>query len=180
MLNSTINVAIIVATAANGVIGRNNQMPWHLPQDLKYFKATTLGKPVIMGRKTFESIGRPLPGRPNLVVSRRGDWAADGVEVVASLELAVARAGELIAAQSEAVPEVMIIGGAEIYRAAMDFADRIYLTEIDLDVDGDAWFPALMSDEWQLVGCIEGDPGAPLAHRFKIYERKSKQSIANN
>lgn len=180
MLNSTINVAIIVATAAKGVIGRNNQLPWHLPQDLKYFKATTLGKPVIMGRKTFESIGRPLPGRPNLVVTRRDDWRAEGVEVESSLERAITRAGELVNVQGDIAPEVMIIGGAEIYRAAMELADRIYLTEIDLEVDGDARFPALMSEVWQLVSCIEGDSDAPLAHRFKIYERKPKQSIANN
>ena len=171
MLNSRVSVALIVATAANGVIGRNNQLPWHLPQDLKYFKATTLAKPVIMGRKTYESIGRPLPGRPNLVVTRNSDWAAVGIEVVQGLDLALDRTRELISSTDQLKPEVMVIGGAEIYRSALPLADKVYLTEIDLEVDGDAWFPELPANQWRLASSVEGEAGSPLGHRFKVFER---------
>ena len=103
----------MVAMAANGVIGRDNGLPWHLPGDLRHFKRTTLGKPVIMGRKTFESIGRPLPGRPNIVISRRGNWSAEGVAVAASLEAALDSAQALAAASG--AEELVVIGGAQIY-----------------------------------------------------------------
>ncbi len=172
MFDSTIKVAVIVATAVDGVIGSNNQLPWHLPQDLKYFKSITLGKPVIMGRKTYESIGRPLPGRANLVISRNTGWQAEGVEVFANLAEAIVAAKQLAAAANQR--EIMIIGGAEIYRTALPLADRVYLTEIDLQIVGDAWFPPLPSSEWELAGCIEGAADASLAHRFKVFERLSK------
>jgi len=171
MLNDKIQVALIVATAARGVIGRENQLPWHLPQDLKYFKATTLGKPVIMGRKTYESIGRPLPGRPNIVVTRNLAWSAAGVLAAANVDDALAGARQLIAENSGLKPEVMVIGGAEIYRSALPLADRIYLTEIDLDIQGDAYFPSLPPGQWRLVSEVEGEVGAIISHRFKVFEK---------
>lgn len=164
-------LAIIVAAAKNGVIGNNNQLPWHLPQDLKYFKSVTLGKPVIMGRKTYESIGRPLPGRTNIVVTRSSDWQADGVVVVNSLEQALSEAHRVIESSALPATEAMVIGGAEIYRSALPLVDRIYLTRVDVDVDGDAFFPVLPEADWQLVSAVAGDEQATLAHQFLTYER---------
>lgn len=162
-------LAIIVAAARNGVIGNNNQLPWHLPQDLKYFKSITLGKPVIMGRKTYESIGRPLPGRTNIVVTRNTDWQVDGVVVVNSLEQALVEARRALAENIE-VSEAMIIGGAEIYRSALPLVDRVYLTQVDVDAEGDAYFPALSETQWQLVSAVPGDEQALLAHQFLVFE----------
>ncbi|MBV2129060.1 type 3 dihydrofolate reductase [Arsukibacterium indicum] len=137
-------VAMIAAMANNRVIGKNNQMPWHLPADLKHFKAVTLGKPVIMGRKTFESIGRPLPGRRNLVISRTNPEQLQGVEWFNSLEQALAAASDS--------PEVMVIGGGEIYKQCLPLASTLYLTEIELVVDGDAYFPDyLAAGSWERV-----------------------------
>lgn len=131
-------VSLIVAIAHGGVIGRDNDLPWHLPDDLKHFKALTWGKPVVMGRRTFESIGRPLPGRENRVVSRRPGFEAPGCRVFANLAQALAGP----------VPEVMVIGGAQIYAAALPLAQRIYLTEVDAQVQGDARFPEFDPAEW--------------------------------
>ena len=126
-------ISMIAAMAANRVIGKDNKMPWHLPADLKHFKKVTLGKPVVMGRKTFESIGRPLPGRRNIVISRQTPLHAQGAEWVQSVEQALALLNDQ--------PEVMIIGGAEIYRQCLPLAKRLYLTKIELTTDGDAFFP---------------------------------------
>lgn len=142
-------LSLIVATAENGTIGRDNQLPWHLPGDLAYFKRTTLGKPVLMGRKTFESIGRPLPGRPNLVITRQQQWQAEGVTVCHSLEQAIAEARQMPEAIEKG--EIMVIGGAELYRQALPMADRIYLTQVHAQVEGDAWFPELDADHWRQV-----------------------------
>ena len=128
-------LSLIVAAARNGVIGRNNALPWHLPEDLKYFKQVTMGKPILMGRKTFESIGRALPGRSNLVITRNGEWQAEGVQVVRSLEAALSLAEDI--ALIDGVDELMVIGGAQIYAEALPRAERIYLTEVDADVDWD-------------------------------------------
>ena len=136
---------MIVAVAANGIIGRDGELPWHLPEDLRHFKRITLGKPVVMGRKTWESIGRPLPGRHNVVVTRSEDYVADGASVAGSPEAAL----ELLADE----PEVMIIGGGGIYGEFLARADRIYLTEVDVEIDGDASFPALDPGEWREVSC---------------------------
>lgn len=164
-------LAIIVAAAKNGVIGNNNQLPWHLPQDLKYFKSVTLGKPVIMGRKTYESIGRPLPGRTNIVVTRSADWKVDGVVVVNSIEQALEEARKAIAASATPVEEAMIIGGAEIYRTALPMVNKVYLTRVEVEIEGDAFFPALPEAEWQLASTTAGDEQASLAHQFLVYER---------
>jgi dihydrofolate reductase len=136
------DVVLIAAVARNGVIGAGNALPWHLPADLKHFKALTLGHPVLMGRKTFESIGRPLPGRPNIVVSRDPAFVAAGVTVAASVPAALLRATAL------GTP-VFVIGGAQIYAQCLTLADRIYLTRVDIEVAGDAFFPSLDDHEWR-------------------------------
>jgi dihydrofolate reductase len=126
-------ISLIVAMANNRVIGKGNEMPWHLPADLAHFKAKTLGKPIVMGRKTYESIGRPLPGRLNIVMSRNKNYTLEGCEVVGSLKEALALVKD--------VEEVMIIGGGYLYEQALPLADKLYLTFIDLDVSGDTLFP---------------------------------------
>lgn len=142
-------IALVVAAARNGVIGVDNRLPWRLPGDLRHFKAVTLGKPVVMGRKTFESIGRPLPGRHNIVVSRDPAYAAEGVEVVHSVEAALIRAGQ--AARKARAEEVSVIGGAEIYRQVLPRASVIHLTRVELDVEGDAFFPLPDPKQWHCV-----------------------------
>jgi dihydrofolate reductase len=138
-------VSLIVAMAQNGVIGRANGLPWRLPEDLKRFRAFTLGKAVLMGRKTFESIGRALPGRVNLVLTRDPSWSAPGVVVVHSMEAALA--------QAAASDELVVIGGAEIYRLVLPFARRIYLTHVHADVPGDTFFPDFDPTQWDDVEC---------------------------
>ncbi len=158
-------LSVIVAMAEDRAIGRDNDMPWHLPADLKYFKATTMGKPIVMGRKTYESIGRPLPGRRNIVVTRNADWSAEGVDVVPSLQAAK----EVIADADEA----MIIGGAQIYGQCLDVADKLYITEIAITVpDADAWFPAFNKADWREVSREEhpAEDGKP-AYAFVVYDR---------
>jgi dihydrofolate reductase len=159
-------LSIIVATARNGVIGKDNQLPWHLPQDLKYFREKTTGKPVIMGRKTFESIGKPLPNRVNIVITRNKDWSRDGIIVVHDLAEAIKAAGNIRVDGSEF--EIMVIGGAEIYKSALPMADRVYLTHINRDVDGDASFPVL-DDSWCLKEVFPGEGSE--SYEFRIYEK---------
>ena len=134
-------IALIAALAANGVIGRDNGLPWRLPADLAHFKALTLGKPVLMGRRTWESIGRPLPGRINIVLTRDPGYRAEGARVVHSPEQALE-----VAAGSE---ELMVIGGEQLYRQMLDRADRLYLTEVKADVEGDAHFPGFDRRHWR-------------------------------
>jgi dihydrofolate reductase len=162
-------LSIIVATARNGVIGKNNTLPWHLPQDLKYFREKTTGKSVIMGRKTFESIGKPLPNRTNIVITRNHGWSREGVRVVHDLAAAIQVANSIQKTEAQVESEAMIIGGAEIYKLALTIADRVYLTYIDRDVDGDAWFPRLDSG-WSLksVSPVEGVEGC----EFRVYEKE--------
>jgi dihydrofolate reductase len=136
-------ISLVVAMAQDRVIGKNNGMPWHLPADLKHFKKITLGKPIIMGRKTFESIGRALPNRRNIVVSRNPDYAAPGCEMAQSLDEALA----LFSDQDE----IFVIGGAQLFQDALPLASRLYLTFIDLTVEGDTFFPAWNPDEWTEV-----------------------------
>ena len=158
--------SLIVARARNGVIGRDNGMPWHLPADLAHFKRTTLGHPVIMGRRTWESLGRPLLGRRNIVVSTTPGFAAPGAEVVASLE----EAWRAVSGASEA----FVIGGARLYAAALPAAERIYLTEIAGDIPGDTYFPPLEPGEWQESTLAQqpADDRNPFALRFLLLERK--------
>jgi dihydrofolate reductase len=134
-------ISIIVAHDKNRVIGYENKLPWHLPGDLQYFKEMTMGKPIIMGRKTFESIGRPLPGRRNIVITRNEHYKADGIEVVSSLDEALQLTKD--------AEETMVIGGEQILRLALPLAERLYITLIDAEFEGDTYFPAY--DGWQLV-----------------------------
>jgi dihydrofolate reductase len=133
-------LALIVAADRRGVIGRRGRLPWHLPNDLKRFKALTMGKPIVMGRRTWDSIGKPLPGRHSIVITRQEGLEIDGATVVHSLEDALRAAG--------AVPEVCVIGGAEVFRLALPAADRIELTVVEADVEGDTYLPALEPAEW--------------------------------
>ena len=166
-------LSMIVAVAENGGIGRNNSLPWYLPNDLKYFKQTTMGKPVIMGRKTYESIGKPLPGRTNIVITRQADYQPEGVKVVNSVEAAkeLAESVCLIDGQDEA----MIMGGAEIYALSLPYTDRLYLTEVHADVQGDAFFPEYDKSRWQEVAredfAAEGPN--PYSYSFVVYEAKA-------
>ncbi len=134
-------LSLLVAATENGVIGRDHGMPWHLPDDLRHFKALTLGKPVLMGRKTFDAIGRPLPGRTNLVLRRATGWAVPGVTVVPDLDAAIRAAG--------AAPELVIAGGAQVYALALPRATRIYLTRIHAVLDGDTRMPEWDPAQWQ-------------------------------
>ena len=165
-------LSMIVATAQNRVIGRDNALPWYLPNVLKYFKQTTLGKPVIMGRKTYESIGKPLPGRTNIVITRQTDYLPEGVKVVHSVAEArdLAESVCLIDGQEEA----MIMGGAEIYTLALPDADRLYLTEVHADVDGDAYFPEYDKTEWQEISRedFSAEGPNPYNYSFVVYDKK--------
>jgi dihydrofolate reductase len=136
-------LSMIVATAHNRIIGKDNDMPWHLPADLQYFKKITLGKPIIMGRKTYESIGRPLPGRRNIVISRDPNYKANGIDSVTTVDAALA----LVQDQDE----IMVIGGGAIYKHCMSAATRLYITHIDADIEGDTQFPKYDLKEWVKV-----------------------------
>ena len=139
-----VKLALIVARSRNGVIGRAGELPWRLPEDLAHFKRTTMGHPVVMGRKTWDSIGRPLPGRRNLVVTRDPHWNADGAEAFASLDAAFDAASDRCGDGDT----VFVIGGAQVYREALARADAMHVTEIDRDIDGDAYFPAFDPADW--------------------------------
>ncbi|MBS7325963.1 MAG: dihydrofolate reductase [Thiopseudomonas sp.] len=168
---SSLPLCLIVAATRNQVIGRDNAMPWHLPEDLRYFKARTLGKPVIMGRKTWESLGRPLPGRLNIVVSRQADLQLDGAETFTDLAAAIERGQQW--ATEQGVDEVMLIGGGQLYHQALSQAHRVYLTRIETELEGDTWFPQLPFDEWQRV---DAQPQPALddqpAYTFEVWERR--------
>jgi dihydrofolate reductase len=162
-------IALIVAVSQNHVIGRDNQLPWHLPEDLKYFKSVTMGKPILMGRKTFDSIGRPLPGRTNIVITRDSEWTAQGVEAVTDIQAALA-VGER-ACQAAAIDEIMVIGGAQIYQKFLPYADRLYLTKVEAKVEGDAFFPKIDSAHWQQVAEKMPETMDTHPYRFLIFDR---------
>lgn len=157
-------IVIIAAVAKNGVIGKDNKLPWHLPEDLKHFKALTMGYPMIMGRKTWESLPGRLPGRPHIVVTRDAGYQADGAEVVHSLEDAIAAAGR----HSDTV---FVIGGAEIYAQAVVLADRMELTEVNLEASGDAHFPEFDRGVWRETARLAGESASGPAHTFVTYLR---------
>jgi len=157
-------ISLIVAHDKNRVIGYKNQMPWHLPGDLKYFKETTMGKPLIMGRKTFESIGRPLPGRRNIVITRNKDYHHEGIEVASSFEEALKLAGD--------AEEIMVIGGGQIFKMALPMADRLYITHIDHAFEGDTYFPEY-EEEWKAVSASEVYKATEgFTYQYVVYERK--------
>lgn len=159
-------VTLVVAAADNGVIGRDNRMPWHLPADLAHFKLLTWGKPIVMGRKTFDAIGRPLPGRTNIVVTRDRSWGRPGVLVAHSLDAAFAAAGD--------APEVMVIGGAQLYAECLPLADRVQLTCVHANPEGDTRFPPLDASAWREVARHEHPSDARNPHplTFLTYERR--------
>lgn len=154
---------LIVAYASNRVIGRDNALPWRLRGDLAHFKRTTLGHPIVMGRKTWESLGRPLPGRQNIVVTRDPAYAAEGATVVHTLEDALAAAGD--------AGQVFVIGGAQIYAAALDRADTLIATEVHAEVPGDAWFPPLPAGQWRESSREPQPPEDGLGYDFVTYDR---------
>jgi dihydrofolate reductase len=164
-LNRTPRVTLILARARNGVIGRDNQMPWKIPGEQAYFKRVTMGHPIIMGRKTWESVGRPLPGRRSIVVTRDPGFKATGAEVVHSVEGALAASGN--------VDEIFVIGGAQIYDALLARADRLLITEIDADFEGDTFFPTPDAAVWRETGREPhpATPDRPFAFAFVTYER---------
>ena len=167
----TVAVAIIAAVAANGVIGNGNTIPWHLPSDFAHVKRMTVGKPLIMGRRTFESIGRPLPNRTNIVVTRQEGYQPDGVLVISSFEAALEHAQEI--AKADRANEVMIGGGAEIYAQALPIADRLYITHVGAMPEGDAYFPQVSLDLFKESGVIDvpTSPNDSAAFRIKVYRR---------
>lgn len=165
--------ALIVAMARNRVIGRNNNLPWYLPGDLRYFKQATMGKPIVMGRKTFESIGRPLPGRLNVVVTRDEGWQAPaGVAKDHSLPEALRRAEAQ--AELDGIDEVMVIGGGQVYNDVLPQIDRMYMTQVHADVEGDAWFPVLNWEEWEEIGRedFSASDNNPYDYSFIVYQRQ--------
>ena len=169
-------LSMIVATADNNIIGKDNDMPWHLPADLAYFKKVTLGKPIIMGRKTYESIGRPLPGRRNIVISRDENYvpigdAAKSVDVVTSVEQALALVDG--SSEGDAVEEIMVIGGGAIYKHCLPNADRLYVTHIKAAIDGDTQFPNYDDGCWQKISSElrASDENNAYDLDFCVYER---------
>lgn len=171
-------VALIAALGQNRVIGKDNQLLWHLPDDLRHFKAKTLGKPIIMGRKTWDSLGRPLPGRLNIVVSRQADLPLTGAMLASSLEAAIAIADAW--AKAQGADELMVIGGGQLYAQALPLAQRLYLTRVQASPAGDAWFPEFDQGQWhceleQAVPAADGQP----AHCFERWTRGGQSSAVN-
>lgn len=168
----SIPIAMIAGVAQNGVIGAKGTIPWKIPSDMAYFKRMTMGKPIVMGRKQYESVGRPLPGRTNIVVTRQVGYAPQGVEVVATLASALAR-GQEVAAR-DAASEVMVIGGGEIYAQAMASAARLYISHIALEPEGDVLFPAIDPDIWRVVEEPEVafSDRDTASFRIRVYERR--------
>lgn len=161
-------LSLLLAADENNVIGKDNQLPWHLPNDLKYFKNLTWGMPILMGRKTYESIGKPLKGRRNIVITRSKDWNTEGVDVVHSIE------GAIDVAKESDIKEIFVIGGAEIFNSTLADANRIYLTRIHHQFEGDTFFKELERDEWQLVNekHCDADEKNLYPHTFQVWERK--------
>lgn len=159
-------ISLIVAASINNAIGKENQLLWHLPNDLKFFKNTTWGGVVIMGRKTFESVNKPLPGRTNIVITKQPDWNAENVEVANSLDDALEKATALN------FKEIFIIGGGEIYKQSIAIANRIYLTKVHTEIDGDTFFPDLNND-WEMISNrdFKSDEKNKFDHSFQIWER---------
>lgn len=160
-------ISLIVAASTNNAIGKNNQLPWHLPNDMKFFKNTTWAMPVLMGRKTFESLGKPLVGRLNILITRQKDWKPQGTVIVHSLAAAVT------AAHNADYKEAFVIGGGEIFNEAMPLANKIYLTRVDAKVEGDVFFPEINTQDWQLVSeqSFLADEKHAYAYHFQLWQR---------
>lgn len=171
-MSEAIKISMVVAVAQNRIIGKDNDMPWRLSTDLKRFKALTLGKSVIMGRKTWESIGRPLPGRLNVVITRNKDFVPDGAFVAHSLEEAIHIAKKH--AQEQQIDEICIIGGGHIYRQALPLTNIVHLTHVLADIEGDTGFPELDPAEWQMISFEDVPAGEKDSYptRYCVYQRK--------
>lgn len=166
-------VALVVAVSKNGVIGVGGTLPWRISDDLKWFKEVTMGKPVVMGRKTYESIGKPLSGRANIVVTRAHNWRADGVIRAGSVEEAIRRAA--FQAEQTGAEEICVIGGGEIYAQTIDIATRLYLTEVDVEIEGGVYFPPIRARDWRrsrVGGCDRSDKNQHSCEFF-ILDRNS-------
>ncbi|PSL30741.1 dihydrofolate reductase [Chitinophaga ginsengisoli] len=161
-------LSIIVAASENNVIGVNNHLPWHLPVDMKYFKDMTMGKPIVMGRKSFEELGRVLPGRPNIMITRQSDYKAEGLYIVPSLEAGIEKA------KTFGTEEIFITGGGEIFKMALPIIDRLYLTRVHAEVSGDTYFPEFDPRGWKLVKNErhEKDEKHAYALTFQVWERE--------
>lgn len=157
-------ISLLWAMDENRAIGRNNQLPWHLPEDLKYFKRVTMGKPIAMGRKTYDSIGRPLPGRENIVITRKRGVTIEGCTVIHDVKDLLKRDDE----------ELFVIGGAEIFKEIIPFADRLYVTEIREEFEADTFFPEYNLSDWELIESTLGikDEKNPYNYEFLVYQRK--------
>ena len=166
-------IAMIAAVAENNAIGINNKMPWYLPGDLRYFKAVTMGKPIIMGRKTFDSLCKPLPGRTNIVITRDTQWHHEGVKVVHSLDEALVLAEDIALINGN--DEVMVIGGAQIYKQALDKANRLYLTKVYQSFEGDAFFPDINDSDWIETARqdMQSEDEEPLMFSYLVLDRKA-------
>tara|TARA_B110000459_G_scaffold156163_1_gene170783 strand:- start:98 stop:601 length:504 start_codon:yes stop_codon:yes gene_type:complete len=162
-------MSLIVAVSRNGVIGLDNQLPWHLPDDLQYFKSVTMGKPLVMGRKTYDSIGRPLPGRTNIVITRDASWSAPGVKAATTLDDALSLASK--ACVDTGADEVMVIGGEQIYRMTITVADRLYVTEVDAEIAGDAFFPTIDPQQWQRNRVELPEVTGSYSYQFVVLDR---------
>ncbi len=162
-------ISLVVAAATNNAIGKDGKLPWHLPNDMKYFKNVTWGMPVVMGRKTFEALGKALPGRKNIVITRQSALKAEGIVTVKKIDDAL-----FVAKQTDA-KEIMVIGGGEIYKTLFPKANRIYLTRIDAEPEGDTFFPSLNPKEWHLVSQKdhEADEKNAYNYSFQVWERTS-------
>ena len=162
---------MIAGVAQNGVIGNDQAIPWRVPSDMAFFRKTTMGKPIVMGRKQFETVGRPLPGRTNIVVTRQQGYQPDGVLVVHDLDTAIEQARRI--AQAEGVEEIMIIGGGELYAQLMARADRLYISHMDLAPEGDVLFPPIAPEQWAVVDLPETVPSPKdeTTYRVKVYDR---------
>ncbi|WP_066256914.1 dihydrofolate reductase [Neobacillus drentensis] len=160
-------ISFIVAMDENRVIGKDNQLPWRLPEDLKFFKRVTIGHPIAMGRKTHESIGRVLPGRENIVITRQKEYRSEDCTVIYSVE-------DFVQYSKKQSDEIFIIGGAEIFNETFDYADRLYITLIHEEFTGDTYFPKFDVSKWKLVSCEKGlkDDKNPYDYEFRIYNRR--------
>lgn len=163
-------IALVVAAAENNAIGKNNELLWRLPNDMKFFKNTTWGLPIIMGRKTFESFGKALPGRTNIVITRNKEWTAENTTVVSSLHEAIASAAATDA------KEINIIGGGEIYKQALPIANKLVLTRVHTSLEGDTYFPEIDNNEWELASNTDfsADEKHAYAYSFQVWRRKQQ------
>ena len=179
MATDEVTVCVVLAMDRNKLIGKKGGMPWHIPGELAYFKSVTMGHPVIMGRKTFDSIGKPLPGRLNVVVTRNKEWQAEGAVAVTSLADAMAVSKATLTESDN--PQIMVIGGAALCRDAMPFTDRLYLTFIDHEYEGDTWFDSFDAEQWSEVSRRDVDPaetnGIPISYR--VLERANSGATAS-